>query len=214
MDSFLNKAKEYLDDGNNNDNNNNRPQQQQQQQQGRDDYDQQAPLAGSNKPQGGLASFLGGLDFDTAKDAANQHSGSSGNNDMFSNILNAVGQKQGKLANEDIDEEDAVRKHQKTYNDDDDENSTTESSLGTAAAMQALKLFNKGETGGSQSAYLGLAMSEASKLFDNKSAQGKVSPSASKDNVVQKAAEMAMKMYFKSQGQQQGGLAGLASKFM
>lgn len=31
---------------------------------------------------------------------------------------------------------------------------------------------------------------------------------------MQKAAEAAMKMYFKSQGGQQGGLAGLASKFL
>lgn len=39
--------------------------------------------------------------------------------------------------------------------------------MGTAAAMQALKLFNKGETkssSNSQGAFLGLAMSEASKV--------------------------------------------------
>lgn len=65
-----------------------------------------------------------------------------------------------------MDLADAVKKHKKTYDDDDDDND--ERSLGTAAAMQALKLFNKGETGssgsGGQSAFLGLAMSEASKV--------------------------------------------------
>jgi hypothetical protein len=53
-------------------------------------------------------------------------------------------------------------------------------------------------------------------LFDSKAADGKVSSDASKESVVQQAGEMAMKMYFKSQGGGQGGpgaLLGLASKF-
>jgi hypothetical protein len=54
----------------------------------------------------------------------------------------------------------------------------------------------------------------SNQLFDNKSAEGKVSSSASKESTIQKAGEVAMKMYFKSQGQQQGGLMGLASKFL
>lgn len=62
---------------------------------------------------------------------------------------------------------DAVKKHKKTYNDEDDNNDSR--SLGTAAAMQALKMFNQGEAGSgkssnSQSMFLGLAMSEASKV--------------------------------------------------
>ena len=59
---------------------------------------------------------------------------------------------------------DAVKKHKKTYDDDDDD--ADEDSLGTAAAIQALKLFNKGETGQKQSqgAFIGLALSEASKV--------------------------------------------------
>lgn len=57
-------------------------------------------------------------------------------------------------------------------------------------------------------------MSEASKLFDDKASKDKVSSGTSKDAVVQKATEVAMKMYLKSQGEQQGGLVGLASKFM
>ena len=61
--------------------------------------------------------------------------------------------------------EDAIKKHKKTYVDDDDDKADARS-LGTAAAMQALKMFNQGETGGKQSkgALLGLALSEASKV--------------------------------------------------
>lgn len=57
-----------------------------------------------------------------------------------------------------------MKKHKKSYDDDDDE--ADENSLGPAAAMQALKLFNQGETGGKQSqgAFVGLALSEASKV--------------------------------------------------
>lgn len=51
-------------------------------------------------------------------------------------------------------------------------------------------------------------------LFDDKASKDKVSSGTSKDAVVQKATEVAMKMYLKSQGEQQGGLVGLASKFM
>lgn len=106
--------------------------------------------------------------------------------------------------------------------------------------MQALKLFNQGQGKGTgQGAFLSLAMGEASKvrllgkyvlttvcsifeantlpisqLFDTKAAQGQVGSGADKQNVIQKAGEVAMKMYFKSQAEQQGGLAAMASKFM
>lgn len=54
----------------------------------------------------------GGLQNDVLK-MAQQHAsasaGSSGNSDLFSNIMNAVGQKQDKIQNEDIDEEGAFK---------------------------------------------------------------------------------------------------------
>jgi hypothetical protein len=54
-------------------------------------------------------------------------------------------------------------------------------------------------------------------LFDTKAANGQVASGASKESVIQQAGEMAMKMYFKSQGGGQGGgasqLLGFASKF-
>ncbi|KZZ89684.1 beta-flanking protein [Moelleriella libera RCEF 2490] len=148
---------------------------------------------------------------------ASQHAAgnSSGSSDLFSNILGAVGQKQDKIQNEDIDEEEAVKKHKQAYQHDGHGDTNT---LGTAAAMQALKKFtqsdNSANSNAGQAAFLGMAMSEASKLFDDKAAQGKVAGGANKENVIQQAAETAFKMYLKSQGSSQGGLAGLAAKFL
>lgn len=80
----------------------------------------------------------------------------------------------------------------------------TSSGMGSAAALQALKLFTSGSFSSSQSqsqsAFIGLAMSQASKLFDQQASAGKVSESTDKQSVVMKAGEMALKMYLKSQG--------------
>ncbi|KAM5371683.1 hypothetical protein ACJZ2D_007848 [Fusarium nematophilum] len=212
MDKLVSAAKDYLDDDKDK-----RQEQQPSGQQQQYGQEQQYPPPGGIKSQGGggFSSFLGNLDLDDAKEEAAKNAGSSGDRDFFSSIVGSLGQKQDKLANEDLDEEDAIKKHKKTYEDDDDDDD--EKGMGTAAALQALKLFNKGETqssSSSQSAFLGLAMAEASKLFDDKASKGKVSSSASKESVVQQAGEVALKMYLKNQGEQQGGFAGLASKFI
>ncbi len=89
--------------------------------------------------------------------------------------------------------------------------------------MQALKMFTGGGGGGgggggqSQNQFIGMAMGEASKLFDQQSSQGRVSSGSSKESAVAEAGEMALKMYMKSQGGSGGGPAGLfslASKFL
>lgn len=93
--------------------------------------------------------------------------------------------------------------------------------MGSAAAMQALKMFTGGgsgnsSSGNSQNAFVGMAMAQASKLFDSQSSQGNVASGSSKESAVQQAGEMALKMYMQSQGGGggMGGLMGLASKFM
>lgn len=93
--------------------------------------------------------------------------------------------------------------------------------MGNAAALQALKMFTGGSSSGgsSKSEFIGLAMSEASKLFDQQSSSGRISSGSSKESAVQQAGEMALKMYLKSQGggSSSGGSSGLlslASKFM
>lgn len=108
----------------------------------------------------------------------------------------------------------------------------TSSGMGSAAALQALKLFTSGSFSSSQSqsqsAFIGLAMSQASKLFDQQASAGKVSEGTDKQSVVMKAGEMALKMYLKSQGTQSsqhstqtqesssglGGLLNIAGKYL
>ncbi|KAI0474764.1 hypothetical protein F4859DRAFT_521813 [Xylaria cf. heliscus] len=185
--------------------------------------------AGGNATHGG-AYPAGGprADDDDWKDAAqhaSRHAGDSGDTDLFSTLLGALGQKKQRLADEDIDEDEAVRTHKKYFQGEDDDKDADDRSMGSAAAMQALKMFTGGESGNSgktsgQGAFVALAMAEASKLFDKKASQGKVSSDSSKESAVMQAGEMALKMYMKSQGGQHSsssgasGLLGLASKFM
>ncbi|ROW07749.1 hypothetical protein VMCG_03634 [Cytospora schulzeri] len=172
-------------------------------------------------------------DLSGAAEHASRNAGGSGDRDLFSSILgNFVGNK-SQLANEDIDEQAAVSHHKKFFggnSDDDDGEEANSGSMGNAAAMQALKMFTGGSSsssssGSSQSEFIGLAMSEASKLFEQQSSQGKVSSGSSKESAVQQAGEMALKMYLKSKGGSggsgssgggggAGGLLSLASKFM
>ncbi|PLB37117.1 uncharacterized protein BDW47DRAFT_107411 [Aspergillus candidus] len=100
-------------------------------------------------------------------------------------------------------------------------------SLGAGAAMQALKMFTSGggsssEGGGGGSmdknALIGMAMAQAGKLWEEKNSSGGVS--GDKQSAVNKAAEMALKMYMKSDGGGLGGTGGpsgllsLAGKFL
>jgi hypothetical protein len=72
------------------------------------------------------------------------------------------------------------------------------SALGGAAAMQALKMFSGGGSGGGQGGQaqmIGMAMSEASKLFDSQASQGNVQSGMDKQSVINSAAKMALQMY-------------------
>ncbi|OAA41166.1 beta-flanking protein [Beauveria brongniartii RCEF 3172] len=150
----------------------------------------------------------------------NNQSGGSGGNDLFSSVLSSLTHKEDDLKQGDVDEKDAADKHDQVYNKGD--NNTSVNAMGTAAAMQALKKFTSGgqEEKGSKNDFISLAMGEASKLFDSKAADGSVASGAEKQSVIQKAAEVAMKLYFKSQLQQSGGsgglggLASMASQFI
>ncbi|KAM3561124.1 hypothetical protein MY1884_002547 [Beauveria asiatica] len=150
----------------------------------------------------------------------NNQSGGSGGNDLFSSVLSSLTHKEDDLKQGDVDEKDAAEKHDQVYNKGD--NNTSVNAMGTAAAMQALNKFTSGgqEEKGGKNDFISLAMGEASKLFDSKAADGSVASGAEKQSVIQKAAEVAMKLYFKSQLQQSGGsgglggLASMASQFI
>ncbi|OJD32941.1 beta-flanking protein [Diplodia corticola] len=160
-------------------------------------------------------------DYRQAEKHAATHAEGSGDSSLFSTALGLLSGKKQSLKEEDLDEDDAVNQHRKFYGGESHESQATEGNLGAAAAMQALKLFNSSSGGGSssKSEFLGLAMAQASKLFDEQSAQGKTDSSASKQGAVQQAAQMALKMYLKSDnsgsgGSKPSGLMGLASKFL
>ena len=117
----------------------------------------------------------------------------------------------------------------KFFGSNQDSQPATSSSLGNAAAVQALQLFLSSSSPEPQSqnksAFVGLAMAQAAKLFDAQSAAGNVSSGTDKQSAVMKAGEMALKMYLKSHGTQSqsasggsgsglGGLMDLAGKLM
>lgn len=229
MDKLFNTAKDLLQD----DKKEQKPQQaqtqtqkaQQQQQQSQpkqqQQQQQQQPLAGGNKAAGGAYPPAGGDDDDlrSAADEAARQAGSSGDKDLFSSIIGSLGQKKaGQQGGDDFDENDVLSKYKTFFGNSNDapaagaNQKADDKSLGAAAAMHAMKLFNSGETTqkNTQGGFLALAMAEASKLFDDKAKKGQVAEGTSKQGVIQQAGEYAMKMYFKSQGGGAGGAGGAA----
>ncbi len=93
-------------------------------------------------------------------------------------------------ANEDLDEQSAVQAHQQMYGGggggEGRQQQHNSESMGAGAAMQALKMFSGGGDqgqqhhqqgeggGGGQNAFIGMAMGQASKLFDEQKQQGNV----------------------------------------
>jgi hypothetical protein len=99
---------------------------------------------------------------------------------MFASVFdNLMGkQQQIKNNNEDVDEGSAVQAHKQFYGGQSGDSQATNGNVGAAAAMQALKMFTGGGSSGSapasggQSQFIGIAMAQAAKLFDQQSASG------------------------------------------
>jgi len=165
-------------------------------------------------------------DLSGAMNHAEQHSGESGDRGIFGNVLGFLQQNKHSVGNQQVDEQSAVQAHQQYFGGGGNNQQQADSgSMGSAAAMQALKMFTGGSggqsssSGGGQNAFIGMAMAQASKLFEQQASQGNVASGASKESAVQQAGEMALKMYMKSQmsGGSSGGASGLmsmASKFL
>lgn len=143
--------------------------------------------SGSNYQQSGHDDYQGALSH------AQQHSSQNGGNPEESNIFaNALGFLAGNkhnFANENIDEHQAISAHQAIYGESQHHQQQQQQqhgseTLGAGAALQALKLFTgrgagteaHGSHGGgnSQNKLIGLAMAQASSLFDQQSKHGKV----------------------------------------
>ncbi|KAF2452696.1 hypothetical protein BDY21DRAFT_358461 [Lineolata rhizophorae] len=168
-----------------------------------------------------------GGDLDNAKGNASSYAEGSGDDSLFGSALAMLGGRKQSLREEDVDEDDAVRQHKRFYGDEAGGHEAGSGALGTAAAMQALKMVSGGHgKGGSQGEFIGMAMGQAAKLFDQQSAQGKTHPQATKQDAVASAAQMAFKMYMKSEmgggshgggssgGGAASGLLNMASKFL
>lgn len=142
--------------------------------------------SGSNYQQSGHDDYQGALSH------AQQHSPHNGGNPEESNIFaNALGFLAGNkhnFANENIDEHQAMNAHQAIYGESQhhqqQQQQHSSETLGAGAALQALKLFTGGGAGAaghgshgggnSQNKLIGLAMAQASSLFDQQSKHGKV----------------------------------------
>ncbi|KAF8338238.1 uncharacterized protein EI90DRAFT_2561759 [Cantharellus anzutake] len=161
----------------------------------------------------GIGAFLGNdeearpsYDHTSAVSTAQTNSRNSGDTGLFSAALHFV------------KDEDAVKEtHNQAYGQKSA--SLDASSLGSAAAVQALKVFTGGGgSGSSQSQLVGFAMSEAANLFDS---QG--SNEGSKQDAVNSAALTVSKFLFQAKlkstlgiggGGVEGSVVNLAAKFL
>ncbi|WRT64782.1 uncharacterized protein IL334_001716 [Kwoniella shivajii] len=185
-----------------------------------------------NRPhgEGGAGGYSSGggaptINENTAINAANEHAANgSENSSLFSTAMGFLGNMN--KDDSDVDEDKVQQQHDEAYSQGN-AGGMSANAIGSAAAMQALKSFTSGQSGAAsssgggdmQSKIIGMAMSEAAKLFDQSggAAQG------NKQDAVTSAGQTIMKLLIKSQmsgmmgGGNSGGLSGLmgmASKFM
>ncbi|KAK3335319.1 hypothetical protein B0T19DRAFT_395194 [Cercophora scortea] len=178
---------------------------------------------GGNMTHGGAYPAGGGFNYPEDEDlrGAAGHAASHGGSEdssFFSGIVSQLASSKQQVGQGEIDEEAAIRHHKQYYTDAIPMTTTsntpnaaqaTSTGMGSAAAMQALKMFTSSSgsrsQNQSQSAFIGLAMAQASKLFDQQASAGRVASGTDKQSAVMKAGEMALQMYLKSQGGRTGG---------
>ncbi|KAG9051311.1 hypothetical protein FS837_009578 [Tulasnella sp. UAMH 9824] len=183
------------------------------------------PSSGSHGySQGGLSAgssndIYNSVDKQQAIQAASQHSGDQ-DSSIFATALNHISSPGSTPS---LDHQAVENAHAEAYRKGNAA-SLDASSMGSAAAMQAFKLFTSGgsssasSAGNSQSQLLSLAMGEAVKLFNNSGGPA----TGGKQDVVNSASKTMMKLLLQSKmggsaGGSQGGLGSLlsmASKFM
>ncbi|KAI0031396.1 hypothetical protein K488DRAFT_86830 [Vararia minispora EC-137] len=159
------------------------------------------------------------FDHDEVARRAEEHG--SGDRSLFHSAMGFV-QQHKEQHSEPVDE-DAIQEHHRQAYSERDTGSMSASSMGSAAAMQALKMFTSGggksSSGGNSSELISLAMAEATKLFDKSGGAA----SGSKQDAANSAAMTVMKLVVQSKfggtigGGNSGGLGslmGIASKFM
>ncbi|GAO50772.1 hypothetical protein SAICODRAFT_23544 [Saitoella complicata NRRL Y-17804] len=182
------------------------------------------PTSSSMTGGGGFGAMLSQLDFGNAQNEADKYADKDEDKGFFAEALDKL---KGDDDDDDIDEEKLVRSHQAAYSGGQTVGS---GGIGNAAALQTMKMLMGGGSGGSsmggmggmggqsQSSFVGMAMAQAAKLFDNNAAQGNVAGGANKQDAISQAAKTAMKLYMKSQmsggSGAGGGLMSMLGKFM
>ncbi|PBL00542.1 beta-flanking protein [Armillaria gallica] len=156
------------------------------------------------------------FDHDEVVRTAEKHG--SADSSVFSSALSFVKQNAGEH-NQPIDEDHVTNAHKKAY-EEGSASSLSANSLGSAAALQALKKFTSGGSSsssggsGSQTQLISLAMAEATKLFEKSGGAA----SGNKQDAVNGAAMTVMKLFVQSKmggsttgAGNSGGLSGLLS---
>jgi len=160
-------------------------------------------------------------DIDHEEAVRSASSQGSGDSSLFSSAMSFLNNNKSQHS-QPVDEHNVQDAHRQVYQDGDG-SGLDASSLGGAAAMQALKNFTSGggsSSGGGnmQTQLISMAMAEATQLFDSKGAA-----SGNKQDAVNSAAMTVMKLLVQSKfsgttgGGNSGGLGslmGLATKFI
>ncbi|KAG2226191.1 hypothetical protein INT45_003336 [Circinella minor] len=163
------------------------------------------------------AQLLGSANVGQATNIAQQHFGGSGGEDkgLLSNILSSVMKDNNTTSADQNDVNFAAQSFNKIYNQNQQSSSVND--LGSAAAMQAFKLFSGGSGGGggassgggggSSDQVTGLAMGEAMKLFNSSNNAG-----APKNDILKTAIMWAIKLFMtKQQGASNPAFGALMS---
>ena len=153
----------------------------------------------------------GGYDQDEATRARLYGNDKDGN--VFSQVLSFL--MQNKDSSHDVYEQQMIDAHQQLYGRQAYDHPYDANFLGAGAAMQAFKIFTGARAGAgrlgsqkrgnSQSELIGMAMALAGKLFDHQTRQGNVAKGANKQSAINTAANLALQLYMRSQGQSTGG---------
>nr|QIR83253.1 beta-fg [Auricularia heimuer] len=158
------------------------------------------------------------IDDDAAVSHANQQAGSSGDSSLFAQALSFAKSNRGEHK-QPVDEASVVNAHKAAYQDNN-ASGLDATSMGSAAALQVMKMFTSGgggeakSAGTSQSQFIAMAMSEASKLFDKSGGAA----SGDKQDAVNGAAMTVVKLLVQSKfsggaigGKDSGGIGALGS---
>jgi hypothetical protein len=116
-------------------------------------------------------------DDDFSSAAHHAASQGRGSQSSFNEATSFLKQNMQRFSNEDINESDMARAHKALYSGGSGPGGQQSAdSLGAGAAMQALKMFKSGgaSSGGSQNQLIGMAMSQAEKLWNQQSSAGNV----------------------------------------